>query len=260
MAAVVLFRSPTTAADEDEYHKVLWDNGFKPFSIPVLSFKFENQQELTQKLEEPRRYGGMVLTSQRAVEAIEYCVTHLMSQEACAKSWQEKAVFVVGKATAKAAKEKLGLESSGHDAGSADALVPIILQSVKPDSNPLLFPCGNLRRETIPTEMAKAGIALDGVQVYNTCADPTIKKALEDFIKEKGVPSYAVFFSPSGVNFTEEVLLAPSEVWNNVKLVAIGKTTAEAMRSKGWKVTAVADQPKPQALAQCIVESTKDKE
>jgi len=45
-----------------------------------------------------------------------------------------------------------------------------------------------------------------------------------------------------------------------VQLVAIGKTTAEAMRSKGWKVTAVADQPKPQALAQCIVESTKDKE
>lgn len=27
------------------------------------------------------------------------------------------------------AKEKLGLESSGHEAGSADALVPIILQS-----------------------------------------------------------------------------------------------------------------------------------
>ena len=26
------------------------------------------------------------------------------------------------------AKEKLGLESSGHEAGSADALVPIILQ------------------------------------------------------------------------------------------------------------------------------------
>lgn len=33
-------------------------HGFEPFSIPVLSFKFDNQQELTQKLEEPSKYGG----------------------------------------------------------------------------------------------------------------------------------------------------------------------------------------------------------
>ena len=32
-----------------------------------------------------------------------------------------------------------------------------ISKAVKPGGNPLLFPCGNLRRETIPTEMAKAG-------------------------------------------------------------------------------------------------------
>ena len=29
--------------------------------------------------------------------------------------------------------------------------------AIKPSSNPLLFPCGNLRRETIPSEMTKAG-------------------------------------------------------------------------------------------------------
>ena len=44
-----------------------------------------------------------------------------------------------------------------------------------------------------------------------------------------------------------------------LQLVAIGKTTAEAMKSKQWTVTAVADQPYPQALAQCIVDSTRDK-
>ncbi|KAJ7378796.1 hypothetical protein OS493_020394 [Desmophyllum pertusum] len=152
----------------------------------------------------------MVLTSQRAAEAIELCVANFISHEVwrsnAAKLWQEKMIFVVGKATAKAASERLGLESCGRDAGSADALVPIILQSVKPGINPLLFPCGNLRRETIPTAMAKADIALDGIQVYSTCADSKIKPSLEDFIREKGVPSYAVFFSPSGVNFTADIL------------------------------------------------------
>ena len=32
-----------------------------------------------------------------------------------------------------------------------------LFEAVEPGSNPLLFPCGNLRRETIPVEMAKAG-------------------------------------------------------------------------------------------------------
>ena len=32
-----------------------------------------------------------------------------------------------------------------------------LLPAIKPGVNPLLFPCGNLRRETIPTEMGKAG-------------------------------------------------------------------------------------------------------
>lgn len=264
MAPVVaLFRSPTAPPAQDEYHKEFQAHGFEPFSIPVLSFKFDNQQELTKRLEEPSKYEGMVLTSQRAVEAMELCVTNFISHEVwrceTVKGWREKAIFVVGKATAKAASERLGLESSGHDTGSADALVPIILQSIKPSSSPLLFPCGNLRRETIPSEMAKAEIALDGIQVYSTCADSKIKQSLEDFVREKGLPSFAVFFSPSGVNFTQEILSSIPE-WCNVKLVAIGKTTAEAMKTKGWNVTAVSEQPNAQALVQCIINSAKEDE
>ncbi|XP_068746802.1 uroporphyrinogen-III synthase-like isoform X1 [Montipora capricornis] len=262
MTLVVLFRSPSPIPQEDDYHKVLLGNGMKPISIPVLSFKFNNLHELAQKLQEPCKYGGMVLTSQRAVEAIECSVNEFISKEvwknSIANVWQQRAIFVVGKASAKAATEKLGLQSTGQEAGSAEALVPIIWQSVKPAGNPLLFPCGNMRRETIPTEMEKAGIPLDSVQVYSTCADLNIKQSLEDLIKVQGTPSYAVFFSPSGVNFTADILSSITEWWNRVKLVAIGKTTAEAMKKKEWTVRAVADQPNPQALAQCIALSMQE--
>lgn len=44
------------------------------------------------------------------------------------------------------------------------------------------------------------------------------------------------------------------------QLVAIGKTTAEAMKTKGWHVTAVAEQPNAQALVQCITNSAKEDE
>lgn len=188
MTVVVLFRSPTPKPKEDEYHKVLRENGMKPFSIPVLSFQFDNQQQLVQKLREPYHFRGMVLTSQRAVEALERCVNELISHEVWKNTlrndWQDKAIFVVGEATAKAALDKLGLESTGHEAGSAEALVPVILHSVRQGHDPLLFPCGNLRRETIPTEMEKAGIPLDSVQVYRTCADLNIEQSLEDLIKK----------------------------------------------------------------------------
>ena len=35
-------------------------HGFEPFSIPVLSFKFDNQQELTEKLKDPSKYEGTI--------------------------------------------------------------------------------------------------------------------------------------------------------------------------------------------------------
>ncbi|XP_074615564.1 uroporphyrinogen-III synthase-like isoform X3 [Acropora palmata] len=231
-----LHNSRTTINIETQTNasQVLRENGMKPFSIPVLSFQFDNQQQLVQKLREPYHFRGMVLTSQRAVEAMERCVNDLISREAL---------------------DKLGLESTGHEAGSAEALVPVILHSVRQGHDPLLFPCGNLRRETIPTEMEKAGIPLDSVQVYRTCADLNIEQSLEDLIKEKGVPSYAVFFSPSGVNFTAEIVSSFTKWWSKVELVAIGKTTEQAMKNKQWTVTAVADQPNTQALAQCIVKS-----
>lgn len=234
--------------------------GCEPFSIPVLAFKYDNEKELSQKLQDPNKYGGMVVTSQRAVEAMELCVANFVSHEVwrdeVAKLWKEKPIYVVGKATAKAVSEKLGLNSTGDDAGNADALVPFILQSFTPDSDPLLFPCGNLRRETIPTAMAKAGVALDSIHVYSTCADPNVKNLLEDLTKEKGVPSYAVFFSPSGVNFTQDILSGILE-WDSVKLIAIGKTTAEAMKNKGWKVFAVSEQPNAHCLAKCIMQSVE---
>lgn len=232
--------------------------GFAPVSIPVLSFKFDNQEELSQKLQDPNRYGGMVMTSQRAVEALELCVANLVSQEVwineLEKLWKEKPIFIVGKATAKAVKDKLGLQCKGDDAGSAEALVPFILQSFTPDSNTLLFPCGNLRRETIPTAMAKAGIRLDSIHVYSTCADPNVMHLLDNLMEKQGVPSFAIFFSPSGVNFIQDILSGIKE-WDKVKLIAIGNTTAEAMKNKGWKVCAVSEQPNAHSLAKCVVQS-----
>ena len=53
-----IIKHKKTSANLFLFSQVLLVGGFKPFSIPVLSFKFENQQELLQKLEKSGDYGG----------------------------------------------------------------------------------------------------------------------------------------------------------------------------------------------------------
>lgn len=40
-----------------------------------------------------------------------------------------------------------------------------------------------------------------------------------------------------------------------LQLVAIGKTTADTMKNKGWKVCAVSEQPNAHCLAKCVVQA-----
>ena len=69
-------------------------------------------RQLAEHLAEPERYGGLILTSPRAADA-------LAGQDFTA--WQDKSVFVVGPATAARARG-LGLRLKGEAAGSAEAL------------------------------------------------------------------------------------------------------------------------------------------
>ena len=45
-------------------------------------------------------------------------------------------------------------------------------------SKPLLFPCGNLRRETLPRAMEEAGIPLKCLMCYKTVAEKDIEQTL----------------------------------------------------------------------------------
>ena len=46
-------------------------------------------------------------------------------------------------------------------------LVVIVARCI--DHKPLLFPCGNLRKETLPQRLHEAGIGLHSLTCYETC-------------------------------------------------------------------------------------------
>jgi uroporphyrinogen-III synthase len=227
---VLLLRSPR---EPDPYVAALDAAGFTAQCVPVLHFEFVGRDALAERIQRPEDRAGLILTSPRAVEAV---------QDFDLTAWRDHPTFVVGPRTAGEAA-KLGLRPVGEKSGSADDLADVI--TARSFERPLLFLCGDRRRDTVPDRLRAAGVAFDEFVVYRTLG---AAEELAEAMEERR-PEWLVFFSPSGVE-TAEALAGPS--WNRTRKAAIGPTTAEALRAAGFAPAAVADAPTPAALAAAL--------
>nr|XP_048712687.1 uroporphyrinogen-III synthase isoform X9 [Caretta caretta] len=119
-----------------------------------------------------------------------------------------------------------------------------------PNSSPLLFPCGSLKREVLPTVLKEKGISLESLTVYQTAQHPSLQESLKNYFSQQGIPASITFFSPSGVRFClQHIQKFSGDFINQIKFAAIGPTTAEAMEAEGIPVSCTAENPTPQDLA-----------
>lgn len=236
---VCLLRSPS--ADPDPYVVALEENGFRAECVPVLRFSFPSQEKLRARLAEPAGYGGLIVTSPRAVEALAEALRWLPNQSA---AWAEKPAYAVGPRTA-AALERLGFAPQGEASGSAEALASHLIRERdgKAGSAPLLFLSGNRRRGALPEALQEGGIAFEEKVVYETRARTDLN------FSDGEKPAWLAFFSPSGI---EAVQAARGLAVEDVKRAAIGTTTAAALEKAGWPADAVAQTPTPEALAYAL--------
>jgi len=65
-------------------------------------------------------------------------------------------------------------------------------------------------------------------------------------------PRWFVFFSPSSVEGMLLRVPSSSDMWQNVRIGSIGKTTAAALANTGFKVHAIASNPTPEDLMAAI--------
>ncbi|XP_074764049.1 uroporphyrinogen-III synthase isoform X3 [Athene noctua] len=224
---VLLLKDPKDKdSGPDPYIKELGLYGFEATLIPVLSFEFVSLESLFEKLSHPECYGGLVFTSPRALEAIKICLKENSKNEAWSKSlkqrWNTKPAYVVGKATASLVEE-IGLIPQGEKSGNAEKLAEYICSREKPDSSALLFPCGALKREVLPTALREKGVPLESLTVYQTTQHTGLQESLSCYFSQQ--------------------------------FAAIGPTTAEAMEAAGIPVSCTAESPTPQALATGIQEA-----
>ncbi|XP_028407629.1 uroporphyrinogen-III synthase-like [Dendronephthya gigantea] len=268
--------------ENDNYERLLHEHGYRTVFVPVLSFKFINQEALKDRLNNPEKHSGLIFTSQRAIEAVQLCLSDPVFEEKWSsllkEQWSHLPVFVTGKATGKQVREKLNFSSVfGEDSGSAQALSITILNTLPADLNKeLLFPCANIKKETLPNILKEKHYGICCITSYCTQPDPKLLDSLKiifqtsssttEFSEASGLssefpeetsqppaqPSCIVFFSPSGVTFAHNALQQSIKSFENVKLVAIGQSTAQEMQNLGLTVSGIPKKPDPQSLLEVI--------
>jgi uroporphyrinogen-III synthase len=109
---------------------------------------------------------------------------------------------------------------------------------------PLLFLSGHRRRDVLPERLMGAGVPFEELVVYETHPVDSLD------MSRHPAPDWLVAFSPSGLDAVRDANDLDRE---QVRIAAIGPTTAEAWRAAGWTVAAVAAAPTPMAVADALV-------
>lgn len=247
MKKVVLFKS-----ESEEYRSAFSGTEYSPVFVEPLQFEEVNGESLAAALSAP--YAGLVVTSVRAVDAVAR-----RWDPALFVQWSARRVYAVGEASAARCQAALGLTARGHATGNAENLARLILQE-NPSGSKFLFPCGNLRSETLPAALDASGMSVDALTVYETVENVNLKSNLMELSTRGAVegtgaatlPCALVFFSPSGCEYIHRELQTFSNELAQLPHFAIGNSTAHKIETLGLEIAGVAAKPRPDSLIHSI--------
>lgn len=292
---VLLLKTRSTPHDGYEEHFSDPANGnFHPVFVPVLEHKF--QEHALRRLKTLLRsrqhgaqpdpegqfpYGGIIFTSQRAVEAFSRIITELRDegQKCFDPLVKEFPLYVVGPATARGLRSlELPCAIVGDDSGNGEALAQAILQDYtsRPFGHgfaklPLLFLVGEQRRDVIPKTLQSAGldererIQVDETIIYETGEMQSFRDDFREVLAasaQKGPPEiWVVVFSPTGCKAMLETLdLMPggkskdgTSAQPSTHIVTIGPTTRDYLVNDfDFAPDVCASKPSPEGVGDAI--------
>jgi uroporphyrinogen-III synthase len=163
-------------------------------------------------------------------------VAALGGAEAATPAW------AAGAGTAQALGDVLGPvhlpdERAVGELGAAAALASALVAAGP--GGPVLFPCGDIRRDELPARLRDDGIAVDEVVCYRSvlAGEGEARRAAQR-------AQIVIVASPSVVDLLARA--CPPGV--RPALLAVGPTTAAAARGSGWPPAGVATRPTTEAL------------
>ncbi|QIW98674.1 hypothetical protein AMS68_004192 [Peltaster fructicola] len=293
----------------EEQFAALENAQYKPIFVPVLDhlfrddtlrtlrrsaerFAFAGGSEATKRQiatnNPAKKYGGLIFTSQRAVDAFTIIVSKLDPEKIDTLFDKDMPIYVVGPATARGVRA-LGLPCPviGEETGNGDALAKYILAwhaTLSKDVThlngrklPLLFLVGDQRRDIIPKTLqseelsAAEQVPVLEVVVYETGEMASFEEDFSELVsqakKARTKEQWVVVFSPQGCEamlmslgwleekdgrYNEarrEIMSGPMDT----RIATIGPTTQEYLQQQfGFTPDVCAAQPSPAGLIQGI--------
>ncbi|KAM0429851.1 hypothetical protein ACHAQK_010968 [Fusarium lateritium] len=303
-AKIPILLLKTRSSPGDSYEDLFSESdtkeiGFAPEFVPVLLHQFhdEGMKEVAALLRERRignqehdEYGGLIFTSQRAVEAFVKLVEDGKAEDATnsadTTSWphlQNVLVYSVGPATTRAlaaVPQDPPLQVFGSHTGNGAALGPYILAHYfewyrdqnRPTLPPLLFLVGETRRDIIPKTLQDGAlpdterIRVTETVVYGTGVMESFPVDLRRVLSEtRDDPvRWIVVFSPTGCDSMLRVMgildAETSKVYKGYErdgktfIATIGPTTRDHLLSFGFEPDVCAESPTPQGVLEGIKE------
>lgn len=166
--------------------------------------------------------------------------------------WTKLPAYCIGPKTESLARSQLNLQHCiGSQSGNSKQLAEKIVFDVKKDARPLLYPCSEIARETITSVLNNNEVAIQKIVAYRTLESELLEQDLLEILKKS--PDIYVFFSPSTVEYITPQLKKKSFIIKDIKAVAIGPTTRDALISFGFNIYATADKPEPTSLLSAIL-------
>ncbi|XP_055379786.1 uroporphyrinogen-III synthase-like [Condylostylus longicornis] len=249
MKSVIILKSESESTEE--YVEQLKKHKLNPVFVPTLGFAFRQLDVLKERLNDSEKYSGLILTSPRSVDAIREALGNAPIPE----GWKKLHNYSVGEATHHLAMMNLNqLYTKGKETGTSGTLADYILENFEGDKKkPFLYPCGNMRTDTLLAKLLAVGFTFEPLTVYETVCHPDLDENLKNAMNTENV-EYLAFFSPSGVDCTYEWFTKNNLSMEKKKLVAIGPSTRRAIQNKGLDVYKVAEKPTVECLIKVLID------
>lgn len=288
----------TKSAPTDAYEELfstLEDGRYEPTFVPVLEHRFKQDaiDEVRQHIvngdfasSRPDllpKYGALIFTSQRAVEAFARIIEELRRETPnLVESYlpERTPLYVVGPATARGLKSlNMKCPVLGEDTGIGHVLAPFILEDYnklypaaqKPH---ILFLVGEKRRDIVPKTLQSQELpdeqrcVVHELEIYETGEMGSFKSDFsstwQNYSRSGQSGQWVVVFSPTGCQAMLESLgLLDSETGRvpsdspsssrDIKIATIGPTTRDYLIGEfGFTPDVCAEKPTPEGVAEGI--------
>jgi uroporphyrinogen-III synthase len=208
---------------------------------PLVSFESpQDWSELDAALMNASESGAVAVTSPRAARALSDRL------QALGIAWNDSGptVWAGGPGTVAELRDqtsRVRLPVSQAGRGAAETLARAMVEAGV--AGPVLFACGEPRRDELPRILRQNGIQVREVVCYRS-----VLASRSEAGSALARGSMVVVASPSVMALVSEVC----EVSTRPRLVAAGPTTAVSARAHGWPPDAVASEPSTEGVASAI--------